>query len=65
MKKTWNLKKYNKDLSPTEGILSSRGLSEIQIKDFLNTDKKELSPYLFADMEKAKNRISFRLFYYF
>ncbi|MBR2385837.1 single-stranded-DNA-specific exonuclease RecJ [bacterium] len=57
MKKTWNLKKYNKDLSPTEGILSSRGLSEIQIKDFLNTDKKELSPYLFADMEKAKNRI--------
>ena len=57
MKKTWNLKKYSKNKSIIESILASRGYDETQIKDFLNDEKEELSPYLFSDMEKAKERI--------
>ena len=58
MKKTWSLKKYNKDLPFLEALLASRGLNEVQIKDFLDINNKvESSPYLFADMEKAKERI--------
>ena len=58
MKKTWSLKKYNKNLPLLEAILNSRGLDEAQIEDFLNAkNKSEISPYLFSDMEKAKNRI--------
>ncbi len=55
--KIWNIKTEQNDFI-LQSLLNARGIEEKEFDEFLNPLEYELSsPYIFADMEKAKKRI--------